>query len=106
MLSKTCVPPAIGPGPRDSRARWIFLTEEGETYFRELVAGRGKKETLFPHPNVDRKSTTTDLVEVEGRSRRCSRQEAEVLRFLSERAAAPVSYEVITSNLWPEIPNG
>ena len=43
---------------------------------------------------------------VEGRSRWCSQQEAEVLRFLSERAAAPVSYEVFTSNLWPEIPNG
>ena len=91
---------------RDSRARWIFLTEEGEAFFRQLVAGRGKKETLFPHPNVDRKSTTMDRVEVEGRSRRCSRQEAEVLRLLSEREAVPVSYEVITSTLWPEAPNG
>ena len=45
-------------------------------------------------------------MEVEGRSRRCSRQEAEVLRLLSERAAVPVSYEVITSTLWPEAPNG
>jgi integrase len=105
---------------RDSRARWIFLTEEGEAFFRALVAGRGKKETLFPHPNVDRKSTTMDRVEVEGRSRRCARQEGEVLRFLSERAAAPVSYEVITRTsatltpgwwrnttvIWPKRPSG
>ena len=91
---------------RDSRARWIFLTEEGEAFFRALVAGRGKKETLFPHPNVARKSTTTDRIEIEGRSRRCSRQEAEVLRLLSERSAAPVPYDVITSALWPEAQNG
>jgi hypothetical protein len=91
---------------RDSRARWIFLTEEGEAFFRALVAGRGKKETLFPHPNILRKSTTTHCVEAEGRSRRCSEQEAEVLRLLSERAAGPVPYEVITRTLWPEVPNG
>jgi integrase len=91
---------------RDSRPRWIFLTEEGEAFFRMLVAGRGKKETLFPHVNVARKSTTVDRVEVEGRSRRCSRQEAEVLRLLSDRASGPVAYEVITAALWPEIPNG
>jgi integrase len=91
---------------RDSRPRWIFLTEEGEAFFRMLVAGRGKEETLFPHVNVPRKSTTVDRVEVEGRSRRCSRQEAEVLRLLSDSASAPVAYEVITTALWPEIPNG
>ena len=91
---------------RDSRPRWIFLTEEGEAFFRVLVAGRSKKETLFPHANVARKSTTVDRVEVEGRSRRCSRPEAEVLRLLSDRASAPVAYEVITAALWPEIPNG
>ena len=91
---------------RDSRPRWIFLTEEGEAFFRMLVAGRGKKETLFPHVNVARKSTTVDRVEVEGRSRRCSRQEAEVLRLLSDRASAPVAYDVITAALWPEAPNG
>ena len=91
---------------RDSRPRWIFLTEEGEGFFRVLVAGRGKKETLFPHANVARKSTTVDRVEVAGHSRRCSRQEAEVLRLLSDRASGPVAYEEITAALWPEIANG
>lgn len=50
---------------QDTNVRHIFLTEEGEVFFKELVAGRSRAELLFVRHGVERGSRK-DVKNAEG----------------------------------------
>ena len=39
---------------QDTRVRWVYLTEEGDQFFRDLVKGRDKDEWMFVRKDVKR----------------------------------------------------
>jgi len=87
---------------RDTRERHIFLSEEGEGFFRELVKGRGKGELLFTRLSVQRK-TGTGAVAGTGAARvQLSSNEAAILTLLLGKIGRVVTYTEIEKALWPE----
>jgi len=50
---------------RDSMPRWIFLTAEGEDFFREMATDRANGELLFIRHDVER-GTRKDLINANG----------------------------------------
>lgn len=89
----------------DSRPRYIFLTEEGEEFFKELVAGRKNSDTLFPRHLVARKVDAPRLVTFRGAQIRLSRSELDVLAMLMGGAGRWVTYSEIEAELWPTAGN-
>jgi integrase len=85
---------------RDTRERHVFLTEEGESFFRDLVEGRSKGELLFTHYDVQRKTGTGAVAVTGGPDVPLSSNEAAILGLLLGKVGRVVRYSEIEETLW------
>jgi integrase len=85
---------------RDTRVRYVFLTEEGEVFFRKIVMGRAKGDLLFTRLNVERRGG--GAVAVIGDAQiSLSDHEAAVLKLLLGKRDRVLAYTEIEATLWP-----
>lgn len=95
-----------GENTKTSKSRSIWLTEEGEEFFRRLVAGKASTDLVFTHAEAEpvRRIGPRFRVAFLGTTVTLSSNEVKILEILVKNNGAGVRYETLQA-MWPQDPH-